>query len=380
MCGGRDEAEVDLGGWPGGGDRAKGVLLRVSEVFFPLREALGFDAREFTPRVIRKIKVLAAEVRSFPRATICLREADVSVSAKTVQRVVHEVGHELAVRRDSKKRSQRLAKRPENVPALAVVECDGGRIRTREPGHGPGVTLTKSGWLEAKHAFPIRATHGTFTEDPQPDPPACFLDPKHVSKIVQSEALSAATIAPLPEETRGPSDTAVDHEEASPPPRRKETDLAEETAQESELAPAPEVRAGPQSAPVSELEHALNQADWRPKRLVRTVVSSVCEAKTFGQQMKREATDRRFFEAPAQAFLGDGLPWNWSLWKKHFPPFTPILDFIHPLSYLIYSGQDGSPRFKFGCVGPVPSLDDRLLARRSRTNHRGTEDLARMPR
>jgi len=54
---------------------------------------------------MRKISVLAAEVRSFHRATIALKEADVTVSAKTVQRVVHEVGHELAARRDSKKSS-----------------------------------------------------------------------------------------------------------------------------------------------------------------------------------------------------------------------------------------------------------------------------------
>ena len=85
---------------------------------------MGFDAREFTPRVIRKITVLAAEVRSFQRATIVLKESDVSVSAKTVQRVVHEVGQELVERRDSKQPQQRLAKPPENVPALAVVECE----------------------------------------------------------------------------------------------------------------------------------------------------------------------------------------------------------------------------------------------------------------
>ena len=121
--------------------------------------------------MIRKISVLAAEVRWFHRATICLQEADVTVCAKTVQRIVHEVGHELALRRDSKTSSQRLSQPVANVPALPVVECDGGRIRTREPGHRPGVTRTKSGWSEAKHACLIRATHGTFTEDPQPDPP-----------------------------------------------------------------------------------------------------------------------------------------------------------------------------------------------------------------
>jgi hypothetical protein len=55
--------------------------------------------------------------------------------------------------------------------------------------------------------------------------------------------------------------------------------------------------------------------------------------------MKREAKQRRFFEAKAKAFLGDGLPWNWSIWKQNFPEFTPILDFIHVLSYLFLAAK-----------------------------------------
>jgi hypothetical protein len=74
--------------------------------------------------------------------------------------------------------------------------------------------------------------------------------------------------------------------------------------------------------------------DWRPKRLVRTVVASVKCAREFGRQMAREAKRRRFFEGVARVFLGDGLPWNWTIWKEHFRDFTPVLDFIHPLSYL----------------------------------------------
>ena len=45
--------------------------------------------------------------------------------------------------------------------------------------------------------------------------------------------------------------------------------------------------------------------------------------------MQREAERRRFYDCPLRVFLGDGLNWNWSIWKKHFPTFTPILDFIH---------------------------------------------------
>jgi hypothetical protein len=60
----------------------------------------------------------------------------------------------------------------------------------------------------------------------------------------------------------------------------------------------------------------------------------MADSNTFGGQMQREAQGRRFFEATAKAFLGDGLPWNWSIWKQHFKQFVPILDFIHVLAYL----------------------------------------------
>jgi hypothetical protein len=179
---------------------------------------------------------------------------------------------------------------------LAVVECDGGRIRTREPGHGPGVHRTGEGWRETKNACLIRATRTLSEEDPEPEPPPCFCDPKHVAKIAETEALSVASAL-------------------SPPESRQQTN---EPSGDTEL---------------------LSPADWHPKRLVRTVLSSMAESKDFGKQMAREAKRRRFGEAPAQAFLGDGLPWNWSIWKRHFSDFTPILDFIHVLSYLFVAAK-----------------------------------------
>ena len=72
--------------------------------------------------------------------------SDQQVSAKTIERVVHDVVWELAERRDADpKTADALAQRPESTPELAVVECDGGRIRTREPGHGNGVHHTTEG-------------------------------------------------------------------------------------------------------------------------------------------------------------------------------------------------------------------------------------------
>jgi hypothetical protein len=260
-----------------------------------MRETLGFDARELSPGLVERITFFAAETRSFERAAFLLgKGGDATVSDNTVQRVVGDVGCELAARRDAAPKSTHaLAERPESPPELAVVECDGGRARTREPGHGRGVHLAGEGWRETKNACLIRATRKTFEEDPQPEPPACFCDPKHAAKIAETEALSVAA----PRATRPPSD--------------------------EQLIEKPDA---------SSLKD--DDGDWRPKRLVRTVVSSLKTSRDFGRQMAREAKQRRFFEAPAKAFLGDGLPWNWTIWKEHFPDFTAILDFIHPLSYL----------------------------------------------
>ncbi len=241
--------------------------------------------------------IAAAETRSFKRAAIVVKEVGgQAVSFNTIQRVAQDVGHELAERRDADpKTDNALAMRPESPPLLAVVECDGGRIRTREPGHGRGVHLHGEGWRETKNACLIRATRTVSDHDPQPEPPDCFSDPKHVAKIVETQTLSVASAMPATAETR----------ETKPP-------------DSAEFVP-----------PV----------DWRPKRLVRTVLASLAGSKEFGQQMAREAKRRRFAEAAAKAFLGDGLPWNWSIHKQHFSDFTPILDFIHPLSYLFLAAK-----------------------------------------
>jgi hypothetical protein len=205
----RYETLGDLGGWGDRTARVEGLLPILSEGFFPLRETLGFDARELTPTVVLRITVLAAETRSFERAEKTARDgADLEVSAKTIERVVHDVGRELKQRRDAHAKSgDALARRPEEPPELAVVECDGGRIRTREPGHGPGVHRSGEGRREDKNACLIRARRRVFPEDPQPEPPVCFCDPKHVAKLAETEALSVA--APLPS---GPKPVAEDEQ------------------------------------------------------------------------------------------------------------------------------------------------------------------------
>jgi hypothetical protein len=278
-------------------------VVIVGGIFFPMRETLGLDARALSPGMVERVTFAAAETRSFARAELALEKiGGVAVSANTVQRVVGDIGAELAARRDADpKGGGALARRPEEPPELAVVECDGGRARTREPGHGRGVHLSGEGWRETKNACLVRALRKTFAEDPQPEPPACFRDPKHAAKIAETEAFSVAA------------------------PR---------------AAPMPD---GEQTATTDVPWAEGRRDDWRPRRLVRTVVSSMKCSRDFGRQMAKEARQRRFFEATAKAFLGDGLPWNWTIWKEHFRDFTPVLDFIHPLSYLFLAAKTVHP-------------------------------------
>lgn len=292
----------------------------VAGLFFPLREALGLDARELTPTMIERITCVSAETRSYHRAEIVLRKFEHAVSDNTVQRVTGDVGRELAERRDASVADEALAARPEKPPALAVVECDGGRFRMREPGHGRGVHLSGEGWRETKNACLISATHRTFDHDPQPEPPDCFLDPQHVAKIAETQALSVAA----PPSVEPPNDE-IESAKAS------NDDLSKSHSSNDNSAPA--------VASTQTRKAKKKEKPWRPKRLVRTVVASVRCARDFGRQMAREAKRRRFSEAAAKAFLGDGLPWNWTIWKDQFADFIAILDFIHPLSYLFLAAK-----------------------------------------
>ena len=247
---------------------------------------MGLDSRELTPVLVERITFATAESRSHQRAALVLEKVGGNaVSASTVQRVARDVGQELIRLREqspSRLPTKLVPSAPADAPRLAVVQCDGGRIRTREPGHGPGVH--HEAWRETKNACLVKMTHQTFETDPQPEMPACFRDPKHIAEL-------------------------------------------------AEMA-VPEGLAAPEPTPPVEAEDEPERDDWRPKRLVRTCLSSMAEAKEFGGQMNREARRRRFHEAPHRAFLGDGLPWNWTIWKRYFKEFVPILDFIHVLSYL----------------------------------------------
>ncbi len=205
-----------------------------------------------------------------------------------MERIALDVGEELEAAESDKWTSVLDGEVP--VPSLAIVEFDGGRIRTRKPDCGPGVHLNGKGWSETKNAIFVSATSETNDKDPQRDPPACFLDPDRVSKLTEHAKTK---------EKQGGDDSLPDEDEEP-----------------------------------TKVEEKGSRRAHKPQRILRTVVSSMENTTKFGRQMRREADRRRFDESDRKAFVADGLTCNWTIQAKHFPDYEPILDFTHAVCYL----------------------------------------------
>jgi hypothetical protein len=265
------------------------TAVDVDGLFFPQREALGLDPRESTPGFKRQMILLCAETRSFNRASIVMkRVVGLDVSANTIERIALDVGNDLAIA--EQEQWQSVLDGEVTVPSLAIAKFDGGRIRTRKIGCGPGVHLDSKGWNETKNAILVSATSETSEVDPEPLPPACFLDSDHVANLTEKAKTKEIT----------GSDDSV----------------------------------GDQSEDPAEPEPTRSRRSHKPQRLLRTVISSMKNSKEFGKQMDREAKRRKFDQAIRKAFVADGLTCNWTIHAEHFADYVPILDFTHAVSYL----------------------------------------------
>ena len=266
------------------------IAVDVDGLFFPQRVNLGLDSRESTPGFKRKLVFINAETRSLKRsATLAERVIGFKVSTNTIERICLDVGDDLEA--SANEDWQGVLDGEAIVPQVAIVSYDGGRIRTRKTGCGPGVHLNGQGWNETKNAIFVSATSETSPADPEPEPPKCFFNPEHVAKLTEMAKIK---------EKASQSDPLPDEQEKQPAAKK-----------------AKRIR-----------------PKHKPKRIHRTVLASMKNSKAFGEQMAREAKRRRFGEATRKAFVGDGLTCNWSIHEAHFSDYTPILDFVHAVSYL----------------------------------------------
>ena len=269
--------------------------------FSPQRPILRLDGHGYSPGLLRKIVTAGARLHSFADAAFALSLSGLSISARHVQQLTQEVGADLAQARDEQaqqRRRRQLSPRVEVTPEVVVVEVDGGRLRTRAADSGPGVHEAEN--KENKIACLVTLTSVAHAEDPQPEPPPSFVQPRRIQRLVQQMA--------------GQASDPLAATEATPPP-----------AQETSAAGAAD---------------AVAQAEpWAPQRLVRTCVASMVNSRAFGPLMAAEAQSRDFYAARRRAFVADGQTYNWSIQQGYFADFVPIVDLLHVICYLFRTAQ-----------------------------------------
>lgn len=258
---------------------------------------MRLDNHGYSPAAWRLIAEAAGRLGSFADAAFALSLAGLSISPQHVRTLAQEVGDDLARQRDAKtaQSRRRVPVRVAQTPTLVAVEVDGGRLRTREAEAGPGVHGKEN--KEDKVACLVTLKGAVYTQDPQPEPPPAFVQPRRVERLVRQMAGQAGEAPP-----------------------------ADAAAEPAAAEPAAVEEATPVSDPARE--------PWAPQKQLRTCVASMAPSRVFGRQVAVEAHERNFYRAARRAFVADGAAYNWTLQRTHFADFEPIVDFLHVLCYV----------------------------------------------
>jgi hypothetical protein len=263
---------------------------------------LHLDTHGYSPTVLQKIVIAGGRQPSFALAATMLQElAEIRISGPQVRHLTEQVGAELLQNRDAQVQrfaARTLAPQVANVPVVAVVEVDGGRLQVRAWDAGRGVH--DPAWKEDKIACLVTMQSPVQETDPHPDLPACFTDPPRVAALVRGVSSQGSL-----------------------------SDLDGVTATAATPEPTPEAHADATATPPT----------WQPAPLVRTCVATTQSSDDFGPLVAAEAQARNFGVAARQAFVGDGQAWNWTLQKAFFPTAVAIADFIHVLTYVYLAAK-----------------------------------------
>jgi hypothetical protein len=216
----------------------------------------------------------------------------IEITAKQVQRITERIGREWADQRDREVALYKLGHLPRlhaQPPRVAVSMLDGGRAQTRASDAEPGVHDPQ--WREPKYGSCLTMDTQESRQDPQPEPPAAYLDHDRVGKLVNEVQARGAAVS------------------------ARSRKGANETPQKRGRRPRPRRES---------------------RYLVRTTVATMQSSDRCGELLAAEAYRRGFDLAQRKGFVADGQPYNWTIWSNEFQRwgFVPILDFLHLLTYI----------------------------------------------
>jgi len=253
--------------------------------------------------MLKKMVYAGTNATSFKQASADLaEEAEVTISEQRIMRATKRIGEERIVQREAEIEHWEQLPLPaqqrsprEQVPAVAVVEMDGGRLQIRERKPSAEEERHSSHWREMKVGCLLTVASEVFAEDPCPTLPRVFLHPRRMRDMVRE--IKGFCVAEEEEPI---------HDEVASEPRR-----------------------------------------GRPEVLVRSVVATRQDVHALGRQLAAAAWQRGFAAAPRKAFVGDGQEANWTVHRTRFSHYVPILDFIHALCY-VFAGALAGRRLREG--------------------------------
>lgn len=250
-----------------------------------------------------------------------LKLADLSVSIKHVERLTDRIGEERVAQRDAEVAAfidLPLVKKfavPAGVaaPAAVAVMCDGGRIQIldRQAGESPATSEASSRptageddfddgppkvegrskhWREDKIAILLELQSEVSAEDPCPELPETFADPLRIIKLVKELGKGV-------KEGQEAAEEPTDGQEPADPP-----------GQDAKYEP--------------------------PEVLSRKVLATRAAWPDFAPMVASAARDKGFQGASRKAFVADGSANNWTLQRRFFGSYEPVLDFVHALAYV----------------------------------------------
>ena len=306
-----------------------------------------------------------------------LKLADLSVSIKHVERLTDRIGEERVAQRDALVAAfvelplaQKFAV-PAGVaaPAAVAVMCDGGRIQIldRQAGESaatpeaasrptagedgfdnepPKVEGRSKHWREDKIAILLELGSEVSAEDPCPELPETFADPLRIIKLVKELGKGVKEGQEAAEEPVG------GREPADP------------LGQDAKYEP--------------------------PEVLSRKVLATRAAWPDFAPMVASAAREEGFQGASRKAFVADGSANNWTLQRRFFGSYQPVLDFVHALAY-VYAAALTGRTFAAGWVcyqkwigwvwaGEVGKVIEELQARQAELGEPAVDDPEGSPR
>ena len=279
---------------------------------------MAFDDA-LSPAVQQQVTRQGARLHGFDKARASLADFGYEFNTKRVERQTERIGAERVTERDAvveKYLQLTLTQKcdgPVGVTAPEVVSVgdDGGRLQTT-------VASEKGTHWHQYMAADLRVLQSEdLAEDPAPQLPEIFTNPKRMGKLVAGVSHKIAGL----EAPEDPDDLRRDHAAES---RETDSILSESPADNS-----PKTNS-----------RRINQ----PETVSREVLASrKLTAPQFGVLMAAYAWSMGFFQARRKGFVGDGSAANWDIWETHFKPhgFVATLDFIHALTYVYNAAMAG---------------------------------------